>query len=348
MSGAPAKPIIIPPEFRPFIVTDDFDRYGLEVGQPTEMPHYLQIELTDLCNLKCAGCVRAEHDSVGAVLDLDSFVSILDQLPRLEHVSFVGAGEALMVRDFAGYVRACTDRGVFSSTNTNGLLIRRRLQAALEAGLGLLAVSVDGADDNILGPMRSGLRASQLSAGLHAAALLVDGTDTRLSAAVTLSSMNLASFGDIVDYVADHGIKELTVESLHHWGDDKRLNKQSLFAQDPASVVQRLEDGLGRAIARGIKVTIFDYSRLASSGANDAVCPWPWDASFITKDGDVTPCCVNMEAAAHNLLGNAVETPIQDIWTAQRYQDFRESFVGGPTWSSCDGCVYRMEFGRVG
>ena len=347
MTEADAPTPAVPPEFRQFIVTDDFDRYGLRPGEPEPSPRYLQVELTDLCNLSCAGCVRAVHESTGSQLDLNTFTALLDQLPELQHVSFVGAGEALIVREFPAFVEACTRRGVFTSTNTNGLLVRRRLEPALDAGLGLIAISVDGADDTTLGLMRSGLRTTQLSAALRTAVSLVEGRKARLSAAVTLSATNVHGFADIVSFVADHGVREMTVESLHHWGDDKRLNSASLFALDPAEATAHLEEGLARASELGMRVSIFDYTRLQNPDARNAVCPWPWDACYITKDGDVTPCCVNMEAAPANLLGNIIQTPMQQIWRGEPFEALRRSFFDGPIWSSCSDCVYRMEFGRV-
>ncbi|MFF2077473.1 hypothetical protein ACFVXG_22300 [Kitasatospora sp. NPDC058162] len=60
-----ARPIEVQERFRKFLVTDGFDRYGLEPGRPTPTPQFLQVELTDLCNLACAGCVRAVHNSSG-------------------------------------------------------------------------------------------------------------------------------------------------------------------------------------------------------------------------------------------------------------------------------------------
>ncbi|MFI6448817.1 radical SAM/SPASM domain-containing protein [Kitasatospora sp. NPDC050543] len=341
------SPVVVPQRFRKFLVTDDFDRHGLVPGQPTPTPQYLQVELTDLCNLACAGCLRAVHESSGRHLSLKAFVALLDQLPSLGHVSFVGGGEALIVRDFAAYVQACTDRSVFTSTNTNGLLVRRRLEPVLDAGLGLIAISVDGADDVALGRMRSGLRLSQLSTALREAVALTKGRETGLSAAVTLSSTNLEQFPAIVEFVADHGLTRISVESLHHWGEDKTLNAESLFARPVQDVVPQLEAGLARADERGLQLSIFDYSRLASPAAAQAVCPWPWDASYITKDGDVTPCCVHMESSPGNVLGNIHQAPMAEIWVSKPYGSLRDSFLQGPAWSSCEGCVYRMEFGRV-
>jgi MoaA/NifB/PqqE/SkfB family radical SAM enzyme len=341
--------LTVPERFRRFMVSDDFDRYGLTPGQPAPSPKYLQVELTDLCNLACAGCVRAVHTSSGSHLDLDAFTRLLDDLPDLEHVSFVGAGEALMLKGFADYVSACTSRKVLSSTNTNGLLVRRRLTKVLDAGLGMLAVSVDGASDETLALMRSGLRRSQLASALDHAVELTRERNTSLSAAVTLSTDNLPEFPAILDFVAEHGIRRVTVESLHHWGEDKALNALSLFAAPAADVVPHIEDGLARAESLDLDLTIFDYSRLAEPAAADAVCPWPWDAAYLTRDGEVTPCCVHMEADpdGRNVLGDITTSTIADIWTSPAYEAFRGSFTSGSAWSSCQGCIYRMEFGRV-
>lgn len=347
MSRQPS--ITVPERYRRFLVSDDFDRYGLTPGHPAPSPKFLQVELTDLCNLACAGCVRAVHTSTGSHLDLGAFAQLLDGLPDLEHVSFVGAGEALMLNDFAEYVRACSSRKVLSSTNTNGLLVRRRLTKVLDAGLGMLAVSVDGASDTTLALMRSGLRVSQLASALDHAVDLTRDRDTSLSAAITLSTDNLSEFSAILDFVAQRGIRRVTVESLHHWGEDKTLNAHSLFAAPPAEVVPHIEDGLVRAESLDLELTIFDYSRLADPRVAEAVCPWPWDATYLTRDGEVTPCCVHMEAepGGGNVLGNITTSTIGDIWTSPAYQAFRETFTAGPAWSSCQGCVYRMEFGRV-
>jgi MoaA/NifB/PqqE/SkfB family radical SAM enzyme len=337
----------IPPELSQFIVLDDFTRYGLVAGQPTDGPRYLQVELTDLCNLACAGCLRAVHPSVGSHLSLASFAALLDQAPEVEQVSFVGAGEALLVRDFARYVALCTDRSVFSSCNTNGLLIPRRLPSVLDAGLGLVAVSVDGADDETLAMMRSGLRLSRLTLALRTAVELTGGTPTRVSAAVTLSVRNVTHFPEIVTYVAEHGVREVTVESLHHWGNDKSLNAESLFALDPDTVVPHLEAGLREALRLGLRLSIFDYRRLYDHDDPAVICPWPWDASYVTKDGLVTPCCVHLEASDGNVLGNALRSPMASIWSGPRYRDLRSSFMTGCLWDSCKSCVYRREFGRA-
>ncbi|WP_213451194.1 radical SAM/SPASM domain-containing protein [Rhizomonospora bruguierae] len=337
---------LVPEDFRRFLVADDFARYGLTPDRHARSPQYIQLELTDRCNLACAGCVRAVHASTGSEFGYDAFVALLADLPDLLHVSFVGAGEALIVRDLPRHVAACTERNVFTSCNTNGLLVRRRLRPALDAGLGLIALSVDGADEETLSDMRSGLRLSQLTTALREAVLLVAETGARISAAVTLSARNVASFPDIVSYIADQGVREITVESLHHWGNDKSLNGESLFALDPAGVVPMIEAGLAEAVRRDLKLTIFDYSRLWTRPER-LLCPWPWDSMYITCNGEVTPCCVHIEADGNNVVGNVREALIAEIWDGRPLLELRSLLRRGGGWDSCLDCVYRKEFGRV-
>lgn len=334
--------------FSQFIVPDDFVRYRIRPGVAQPSPSFLQIELTDRCNLRCESCPRATTDSNGSILGLPLFQTILDGLPGLEHVSFVGAGEALLVADFPSYVRLCSARGISTSTVTNGLLIPARLPAALAAGLSRIGISIDAAEDDLLRELRSGLSLSALTRSIKSAVALCSGTSTRVFAATTLSSVTVGQFSSIVGYVADCDIREMTVESLHHWGDDKRLNRLSLFAGEAERTVAEIEAGLEVAERRNVHVSIFDYRRLLrGAGAFACHCPWPWDSAFLTCQGKVTPCCVNIEASETNALGDLHTESIERIWGGPRYREFRESFGTDREWASCRDCVYRLEFGKV-
>jgi MoaA/NifB/PqqE/SkfB family radical SAM enzyme len=343
--GRTVQPILIPAALQKFIGANDFERYKLVPGRPAESATYLQIELTNRCNLSCAGCVRALGTGDGSLMSVEAFENLLAQLPDLRHVSFVGAGEALIVRNFADFVRACSERHIFSSCNTNGALVRRRVPAAIEAGLGLLAVSVDAADDVTLALMRDQTTVNDLRSWLADAVTLTEGSPTEVSAAVTLGAANYHRFADIVALIADCGVRRATVESVHHWGEDKALNTQSLFSLDPKEAAEQLERGLWVALGRGVDISIFDYRRLAAK-REDYICPWPWDSIYVTRTGQMTPCCVNIEATPANTIGDLRELPVQDIWRGENYANLRDSFMKKvPEWPSCDGCVYRKEFG---
>jgi MoaA/NifB/PqqE/SkfB family radical SAM enzyme len=340
----------LPTDIERFILPDEFERYRINKHAPLAGPRYLQVELTDHCNLTCPSCVRSWTASDRVQLDLAAFGRLLDETPTVEQISFVGAGEALIVREFPAYVAASHALGITTTTNTNGLLVKRRLGAAVEAGLSNIAISVDGASDVSLNTIRSGLTKHVLEHALRSAVEITDGTFCAASAAVTLSLTNLSEFSDMVRMIADNGITNVTVESLHHWGTDKSLNDLSLFAGDPDAVVSELERGLATAVRMGITVAIFDYRRLHEdrSGLDKLACAWPFDSMYITRTGAVTPCCVNIEEDSENLMGRTNAESALDIWGSEKYEALRGSLLTGTgRMASCEDCVYRMEFGGV-
>jgi MoaA/NifB/PqqE/SkfB family radical SAM enzyme len=337
------------PDFSHFIEGDDLVRYGLQPSSPRSSPAFLQVELTDRCNLTCTSCPRSITSSTGKILDLPAFERVLEGLPELTHVSFVGGGEALLVQHFPAFVTTCSRRGIETSTVTNGLLVPARLAAVIEAGLGKLGISIDAAEDHLFRQLRSGMTISALERSVRAALTLAKDSKTFVFGAITLGRTTASTLKSIIAFSADCGLKKVTIQSFHHWGEDKGFNADSLFAGDTTETVAHIELGLAEAVERGVAVSIFDYRRLLSPERyRKCHCSWPLDAAFITCGGDVTPCCVNIEASHGNTLGNVLNARMVDIWRAQPYEHFRASFGTDSEWSSCRDCVYRMEFGSLG
>jgi MoaA/NifB/PqqE/SkfB family radical SAM enzyme len=71
----------------------------------------LTIEITTLCNLKCAGCPRTTGIEQGSWTDmhmeLDLFGRILDHLPRSALVTLHGIGEPTLHPQFNELVAIC-------------------------------------------------------------------------------------------------------------------------------------------------------------------------------------------------------------------------------------------------
>jgi radical SAM protein with 4Fe4S-binding SPASM domain len=56
-----------------------------------------------------------------------------------------------------------------------------------------------------------------------------------------------------------------------------------------------------------------------------SVCTFPWYAMVICADGTVTPCPQDFHAALK--LGNARETPLNEIWNGPAYRQLRAQFA---------------------
>ena len=329
-----------------FLIKDDFELYGVQPGKVHPL-NYLQIELTDRCNLRCINCLRADTLSSGMILSLEAFLGLIDQVPSVQHISFVGSGEALLVENFPEYISHCTERGIYSSSNTNGILVEKRLMPVIEAGLGKIALSVDAGETGLLSQIRPGIDLSTLERSMRCTVEMTQGTSTEVSAAVTLSSFNIDQFSDTIRFINSTGIKDITVESLHHWGVDKSLNRFSLFHIAPERVFGKIEEGLEIAMGYGLKLRIFDYYKLLQKNSTPHHCSWPWDSMMITSSGDVTPCCVNLESSEFNRMGNILCESVESIWSGCRYNDLRKSFYNNKLWQICVDCVYMKQFGKT-
>jgi radical SAM protein with 4Fe4S-binding SPASM domain len=103
-------------------------------------------DITRLCNLRCVHCENRSGPRSSRELTLDQMLSVAESLARLgcEMVDITG-GEPLTFRGWDVLSRRLTELGMRVVLITNGLLLdERRLQMALDAGVGLVVVSLDG------------------------------------------------------------------------------------------------------------------------------------------------------------------------------------------------------------
>ena len=167
----------------------------LEDGAPVPMPTFLQLRVTNLCNLRCKMCgqwgdtgVFREQKGDGATdgelerarireliglrrqLALDDYERLLDEVaPHKPIVSLFG-GEPFLYPDILPLVRAIKKRGLVATVITNGWHLERHARELVEAGMDSIAVSIDGppeVHDRIRGRESSFERAA---AGIRAVA----------------------------------------------------------------------------------------------------------------------------------------------------------------------------------
>jgi radical SAM protein with 4Fe4S-binding SPASM domain len=144
----------------------------LKGAAPVPMPTFLQLRVTNLCNLRCKMCgqwgdtgVFREQKGDGATdgeaertrireliglkrqLALDDYVRILDEVaPHRPIVSLFG-GEPFLYPDVMPLVRAIKGRGMVATVITNGWHLERHARELVEAGMDSIAVSIDGPPD---------------------------------------------------------------------------------------------------------------------------------------------------------------------------------------------------------
>ncbi|MGH9441653.1 MAG: radical SAM protein [Thermoanaerobaculia bacterium] len=134
------------------------------------MPTFVQLRVTNLCNLRCKMCGqwgdtgiyrtdgfsasatdgRKEqqriHELIGAKrqLSLSDYVSLLDQLQASQPIVSLFGGEPLLYPDILRLVREIKSRGMTCTLITNGGKLEMYARELVEAGIDLIAVSIDG------------------------------------------------------------------------------------------------------------------------------------------------------------------------------------------------------------
>ena len=167
----------------------------LRGGGPVPMPTFVQLRVTNLCNLRCKMCgqwgdtgVFREHKGDGATdgeaerarirdliglrrqLGLDDYVRLLDELAPHRPIVTLFGGEPFLYPEIMPLVRAIKARGLVATVITNGWHLERHARELVEAGIDSIAVSIDGppsVHDRIRGRESSFARAA---AGIRAVA----------------------------------------------------------------------------------------------------------------------------------------------------------------------------------
>jgi MoaA/NifB/PqqE/SkfB family radical SAM enzyme len=122
---------------------------GSRTGGWSHPPEQITLVVTDVCNLRCKMCHYAFTDEPGYQLnrvggmDLRLFRKLMDEIPGRPIVSLTG-GEPLLHPDVADFIAYAKEKDRLCSLTTNGWMLTRRAQELCEAGLDMLAVSVDG------------------------------------------------------------------------------------------------------------------------------------------------------------------------------------------------------------
>ena len=165
-------------------------------------------ELSNLCNLHCAHCIRGSHQAAIEQLDLPLIRRVLDQATELFgsfEVVFTG-GEPLASDLFPDVVAELARRRLSYRFVTNGWLVPRHLPLLQSHPPRFVRVSLSGATEDTHDAQRG--RGSFRRALLGAASVLSRGMVAELS--MLLTRMSRSEIGDAIALAAN-----LRVRALH-------------------------------------------------------------------------------------------------------------------------------------
>ena len=134
------------------------------------MPTFVQLKVTNLCNLRCPMCAQwgdtgiyrsdaspssatdgnAEHARIRELiglkrqLSLPDYVTLLDQIAPFQPIVSLFGGEPFLYPELLPLVREVKKRGLTCTVITNGGRLEQNAGELVEAGIDSIAVSIDG------------------------------------------------------------------------------------------------------------------------------------------------------------------------------------------------------------
>jgi radical SAM protein with 4Fe4S-binding SPASM domain len=284
-------------------------------GQPTisGMPISISIEPTTSCNLRCPECpsgLRSFTRPTGMLKD-ELFKKVINELaPTLSYLIFYFQGEPYLHPQFLSLVEYASQKKIYTATSTNAHYLNdENARKTVESGLNRLIISIDGTTQETYESYRIGGNLDKV----------IEGTKNILRWKKELRS------------VTPHVIFQfLVVKPNEHQIDDvKKLAKELGVDQVAFKTAQIYDYENGSELIP----TLDRYSRYKKNGEGKFAiknqlldhCWKMWHSCVITWDGKVVPCCFDKDA--HFVLGDLNQNTFREIWTGNKYQEFRSTLL---------------------
>ncbi len=318
--------------------TIPFQIWRAVTDQVAALPRHAQVEISNVCNLNCKMCFRHFLDLDVRHMEWDVYTNIIDQLAEVPTITISGYGEALCHPRFHDAVRYAKDRGHYTRTTSNGLLINsnEKLQKLIDSGLDYIAFSIE----NIEGKTDIGHPNAQ-ALGNIASLIEMRNAQRQKSPMITLQTLMLKNKEqdvlDIIDWGERIGAERVNVarfetSTLTDVERPSLMEEKALFrtfAKRRKSYRIKI-DCLQDQVSDGLSGLL--YKHFKQLLRMDSSCIRIKDFLYVGVDGMVRPCC----ALIKQPMGNILENDLRTIWTSNRFQRFRKNYKKIPWCARCD------------
>ena len=298
-------------------------------------PRQIQIEITNRCNMDCPMCQREDLGIELEHMSWSHFTTVVDKLGQHEDITLTGWGEPFIHPRVFDMIAYCKERGHKVMVTSNGLFTKPSMvDDILNSAVDTVTFSIDSVNGNET--VTEGHTSNKVYANIEA---VVKGRKSgtlgvRLQATLHMGCEN--DLYDVIRYGARIGCDIINVGRLDR---QFRPNLERPDSQQERFIFLKADE-----IARscGIQLDWLQYS--VSSGLTRFVyrllkkklhrsgqyCLKTFDYAYITREGDVTPCCLLPNAK----MGNLLHGSLGSIWKNEKFDHFRENYRD--TCGTCD------------
>lgn len=292
-----------------------------KLNRLTGLPGMATIEPTTRCNCRCVNCrsllsKTGEDFGRGHDMTLEQFDTLLDRLPFIGRLEFLGLGEPLLHPYLFEMISKAKRRGKRTLVGTNGTLLdESTCEKVVQSGLIKLRVSVDSVDPDTFARLREGAELEEVKVGIRT---LVE-TKRRMKSeypklilSVVATRENQGELKDLVDLAHALEVPQVRIRNLY--APLPEMLERKIPDLENLQMIPELTE-YGRKL--GIEVHTFTEE-----------CLKDLRGIYINVDGYVAPCIFAYYPGKIQ-FGNIFENSLDNIWNSPEYIEMRETIASG-------------------
>ncbi|MCO7509937.1 radical SAM protein [Serratia fonticola] len=285
--------------------TEFFEKNEGKINRLTSV----HIEITSKCNERCIHCY-IPHENKIKTLDTKHIYSLLKQCKDMNvlHITLSG-GEPMLQKDFCDILKQCREYDFAVSVLTNLTLLTDEVVAEMKLN-GLLGVQASlYSTDPVIHDSITKTTGSFIKT--KSSILKLVENDIPLQISCPVMKQNKDCYRDVIEWAKKYGVTASDDYALIAEYDHSNQNICNRLSLNEISTVLKDKASYDESYLDKLKDELISGNHISPE---DPVCSVCSVSVCIAENGNVYPCagwqgCV---------LGNALETPLNDIWHLSR------------------------------
>ena len=326
-------------------ISDTARRIFLELSSPRRevmpLPVSALIETTTVCNFRCVICAREKlsAERKNMYLTGEKFTKLLDAIPTLKRISFLGFGEPFLTPSLQDLLDIGRKRKIRMTTVTNGSLLHMDSVLKIALQFDELIVSFDGIDKKTFESIRVGANFDKIIEGMKKFDELRRKQSKRpiFRLHFAASHLNYNEIPKLKEIAMDVGVDSLAISEMTNWyiPSEPEYAAAAEFNKKTIAISKEIKEK-----AQELTMSLKPFGKPVVYVGQEKikpVCRWMFNNIFISADGYVTPCCKRLNPEVFN-FGNIYKENFAEIWNGKACRDFRRTMIEDTPNPVCDTC----------
>lgn len=297
------------------------------INRSIGLPAVIQIEPTDICNLKCPLCPASEESTnpKRGFMSYEIFQKILEELGDVLIAAYLYSwGEPFLDKNIFRMIEACTVRNIQTLIPTNGQCLQtlEEALAVVDSGLKAIIIAIDGSTQDIYQVYRKGGDVEKVK---RCAALIEEAKSKRKSPypytcmRTVITRHNQNDLPNIERLARNLGMNMFSTKTVGCKTQDNAFKDY-----------EPTEEDLRR----------FEYKGDERRGKPPIQCIYPFRQPTIKWDGTVIAC--EFDYKLQSPWGKIGEQKFSQIWNSPQAQEIRQRIREGTAGTFCEAhCPYQ-------